>query len=56
MKVYVVFIQNKVYQEIGNVHTNLEEAQKEVAAFQSQMNSCSFGHVGAVILERELKQ
>jgi len=56
MKVYVVFIQNKVYQEIGNVHISREEAEKEAAYFQSQMDSCSFGYSGAVVIERELSK
>jgi len=56
VKVFVVFIQNKVYQEIGNVYTSLEEALEEVNRWQANMDACSFGYSGAVVIERELKQ
>jgi len=55
MKVYIVFAQNKVYQEILNVHTSLEEAQKEAANFRSLMGlACDVGYPGAIVVERDL--
>lgn len=54
MKVYIVFIQNKVYQEIGNVYTNLQEAQKNCAFWRNELPMSDFGQLEAVIVEREI--
>ena len=50
-KVYVVVIQNKDYQEIGNVHNMLEAAEKEAA--ELEMNSKNSCGLRAFVVEKD---
>jgi hypothetical protein len=49
MKVYIVYLWNENMQEILNVYSNLEDAQKCVEVLQKSATSCSFS-----IIEREV--
>ena len=54
MKVYVIFVQTKTYQEIGGVYTSLEEAQKEVIYWEVQLRNVFCPTIR--IIERTLEE
>ncbi len=56
MKVYIVFIQTKTFQEIGKVFTDPEKAKECCAWWRNEINDHSVGYSGSVVVEREVEE
>lgn len=54
MKVYVVIVLTKTYQEVFNIYTSAEKAIHEAWKFNINLDFNAFGCPGAVVVERDL--